>query len=161
MGLEIAYVKQIASGGITPGWTEVVVNFTTPVGCVSAGVYALRDSGLGVDILLWGASLKLAGGGPEILSNVNTIGQAPWELSSVSTTLNFGTDPIGGSQASRATVSVAGHYLRQTATVTASTNYTFRFWAKNNGGTVASYSVYNFSSPSDIVAVTSYFSQLP
>lgn len=38
-------------------WTQVSVSFVAPVGCTSINVYPLRDSGVPVDILLWGAAL--------------------------------------------------------------------------------------------------------
>jgi hypothetical protein len=40
-------------------WTQIVVTFTTPAGCTSAGVYPLRDSAGAVDLFLWGAKLEL------------------------------------------------------------------------------------------------------
>lgn len=147
-----------------PGWQRIVVPFTTPAGTTDINVYPLRDSGgTTVDILLWGASLQLASGGPELLTYNNSVGNGDrYNTNNCNVFLNYGIDPVGGGQASRITVNSAGHIISYAGvTVTASTNYVFAFWARNNGGTLASYSVYDNTHVADIVAPTSYFSQLP
>jgi len=79
----------------------------------------------------------------------------------ISVTLNFAAAPDGTIHASRAVVtSTAGHALRQTLGVTPGQTYTFSFFARNNGGTAASYSVYDDTHGANIVAATSYFSQI-
>lgn len=40
------------------GWFRYSATFTTPVGCVSARIYPLRDSGTTGDIFIWGAQLE-------------------------------------------------------------------------------------------------------
>jgi hypothetical protein len=84
---------------------------------------------------------------------------ADWLIDSGTKTANFATSPDGTSNAGRyVTAAVAN--LRQVITVTASTQYTFSFYAKANGGTQASYRVFNISGAADIVATTSYFSSI-
>ena len=73
---------------------------------------------------------------------------------------NFATAPDGTQTAARVYNTGATDNVAQTVTVVAGTAYTFTFRAKNNGGTTASYRVYNLTGSADIVAVTSYFSQL-
>ena len=40
------------------GWFRYSATFTTPVGCVTARIYPLRDSGTTGDIYIWGAQLE-------------------------------------------------------------------------------------------------------
>jgi hypothetical protein len=76
-------------------------------------------------------------------------------------TQNFAAAPDGTIHASRGVVtSAAGHALRQTLGVTPGQTYTFSFFAQNNGGTTAAYSIYDDTHGANIVAPTSYFSQL-
>jgi hypothetical protein len=54
----------------------------------------------------------------------------------------------------------SGSFRSAAVTVLASTAYTFSFWVKNNGGSVALYRAFNVSGSADIVSETSYFSQV-
>ncbi len=101
-------------------------------------------------------------GNPNLLTNPELIGAYPWEtLGAITVTQNFAAAPDGTVSATRGVVtSSAGHALRQGASVTAGSTYTFSFFAKNNGGTAASYSIYDYDHGANIVAPTSYFSQL-
>ena len=54
----------------------------------------------------------------------------------------------------------SGSFRSAAVTVSANTAYTFSFWVKNNGGSVALYRAYNVSGSADIVSETSYFSQI-
>ena len=84
---------------------------------------------------------------------------ADWLIDGGTKTANFSTSPDGTTNAGRyVTAAVAN--LRQVITVTASTQYTFSFYAKANGGTQASYRVYNITGGADIVPITSYFSSI-
>jgi len=73
---------------------------------------------------------------------------------------NFATSPDGTNNAARVNNTGTIDNLAQTVSVTAGTSYTFSFYAKNNGGSTANYLVYNLTGGADIVAVTSYFSQI-
>jgi hypothetical protein len=99
---------------------------------------------------------------PNLLSSTEQIGAAPWQLlGPISVTQNFAAAPDGTIHASRGVVtSAAGHALRQTLGVTPGQTYTFSFFAQNNGGTTAAYSIYDDTHGANIVAPTSYFSQL-
>jgi hypothetical protein len=99
---------------------------------------------------------------PNLLSNPDQIGVAPWgTLGSIAVTPNYATAPDGTLHATRAVVtSAAGHALRQGVSATPGTTYTFSFFARNNGGTASSYSVFDQDHFADIVAPASYFSQL-
>lgn len=102
-------------------------------------------------------------GNSNLLLSPEQIGDGNWIVSgaTISATLNFAPAPDGTSHATRGLVTDAsGHALYETATVSPSTTYTFSFLAKNNGGTKASYSVYDNTHNADIVATTSYFAQL-
>jgi len=101
-------------------------------------------------------------GNPNLLTSPEQIGAAPWELlGPITVTLNYAAAPDGSLSATRGVVtSSAGHALRQGPAVTAGTTYTFSFFAKNNGGTAASYSVWDDTHGANIVAPTSYFSQI-
>jgi hypothetical protein len=74
--------------------------------------------------------------------------------------LNFATAPDGTQHGSRATSGGNGHVLRQNISLTPGTTYTFSFFARNNGGSAASYCVYDYIHNTEIVPTTSYFSQL-
>jgi hypothetical protein len=99
---------------------------------------------------------------PNLLASPEQIGASPWAvLGPVSVTQNFAAAPDGTVHASRAVVtSTAGHAIRQTLGVNAGQTYTFSFFAQNNGGTAASYSIYDDTHGANIVAATSYFSQI-
>jgi len=101
--------------------------------------------------------------GGNLLRSPNAIGATPWaHWGNVSTTVNFASAPDGTQTASRAVVSAAGgHALVQPSVgVSPSTAYVFSFYARNNGGTAASYSVYDTTHGSDIVFPTSYVSRI-
>lgn len=86
---------------------------------------------------------------------------ATWGASAGSTlTPAAAIGPDGATSGARITTSTAGHLVSQTVTVSASTQYVFSFYAKNNGGTVAAYSVYDLTHAADIVSSTQYVSQL-
>jgi hypothetical protein len=99
---------------------------------------------------------------PNLLSSPEQIGAAPWVLlGAITLTQNFAAAPDGTIHATRAVVtSTAGHAVRQGVGVTPGQTYTLSFFARNNGGTAAAYSVYDGTNFADIVAATSYFSQL-
>src|SRR5438132_5878414 len=99
---------------------------------------------------------------PNLLLSSDSIGDANWgNLGTVTTTLNYATAPDGTQTATRAVVTQAGgEALLQRVAVVPNTSYTFSFYAKNNGGTAASYSVYDASNNADIVPSTPYISSI-
>jgi len=99
---------------------------------------------------------------PNLLLSSDSIGDANWgNWGTMTTTLNYATAPDGTQHATRAVVTQpGGHALVQQATVAANTSYTFSFYARNNGGSAASYSVYDFTHGADIVPSTPYISTI-
>ena len=88
-----------------------------------------------------------------------------WVYDIFTRTIVTGTAPSGADQSIVQTQNASSGTIRSIATtVTASTAYTFSFWAKNNGGTKAHYRVWNVTAGSAIVDHTSptasYFAQL-
>lgn len=85
-----------------------------------------------------------------------------WVANAITRTNVSAVTPDGNTTATTCGLSHngSGSFRSQAITVTASTTYTFSFWAKNNGGSVALYRAYNVSGSADIVAETSYFSQI-
>ena len=75
---------------------------------------------------------------------------------------NTGTavSPSGATDAEELTIANASNNRGKTVTVVAETDYVFSFWVKKGTATDLKYSVYDISNASDIVARTSYFSQL-
>lgn len=85
-------------------------------------------------------------------------GDATWIKSgAVTVTGNYAAGPDGTTTAARM-VSTGANSVYQTITVSASTQYTLSFYAKNNGGSRAAYRVYDNTGSADIVGITSYFS---
>ena len=109
--------------------------------------------------------LLIEGQGINLTNYSGTFDTAFWNFDGFTRTIVTGTAPSGTGQSILQTQNAAGGNIRSNAiTVTASTAYTFSFWAKNNGGTKASYRVWNASAGSAIVDHTSpsssYFAQL-
>lgn len=95
----------------------------------------------------------------------NIFDTAFWNFDGFTRTILTDTAPSGTGQSILQTQNATGGNIRSNGiTVTASTAYTFSFWAKNNGGTKAHYRVWNASGGSAIVDHTSpaasYLSQL-
>lgn len=85
---------------------------------------------------------------------------AAWSASgSITVTANQTVAPDRTTTADKF-VTAGSASVRQSVTVTAGTTYTFSFFAKNNGGTIARYRVYDNTNLAEIVAPTSYFSQI-
>ena len=85
---------------------------------------------------------------------------ASWLKGNTTATANTTISPDGTTNADTITIqTTSGNNLRQNITVTANTTYTFSFYALRGTATDLRYSVFNFSGGSDIVAVTSYYSQ--
>ena len=109
--------------------------------------------------------LLIEGQGINLTNYSGTFDTAFWNFDTFTRTIVTGTAPSGTGQSILQTQSAAGGTIRSNAiTVTASTAYTFSFWAKNNGGTKAHYRVWNATAGSSIVDYTSpsssYFAQL-
>jgi hypothetical protein len=83
-----------------------------------------------------------------------------WEESNVTATGDADTAPDGTTTATLLTISSGGHYRRQQITVSASTQYTFSFWGKRGNMDQVKYSVFDISNGANIVAPTSYYSQI-
>lgn len=84
-----------------------------------------------------------------------------WSKNDTTVTANQVTAPDGTLTGDLATFNGNGScFLRNSVTVTALTQYTFSFYAKKGTATNLGYSVYNATSGGDIVASTSYYSQI-
>ncbi len=247
-----SYITQINDSD----YTRITVPFTTPEGCTSIGVYLLRDSGMGVDILLANAQLNtgltaapyeatpnnavigvslnktsttIAVGNTEVLSATITPADATnqnvtwsssdeivatvdengvvtavadgtatitvttadggytaqcsvtvtaavatnllnfshqldetsvWYSSDINIDSNVATAPDSLQTADEVTVTTGWHFLKQMVDVGPNTEYCFSFYAKNQNGTAASYSVYDSTNDADLVPATSYISQI-
>jgi len=97
-----------------------------------------------------------------LMLSSDSVGDGSWMIfGSLASTLNFGPAPDGTSHASRVVSTAAGgHALVQGVTVAPNSDYTFSFYAKNNGGTAASYSVHCLSLGVDIVPPTPYIGSI-
>ena len=95
-----------------------------------------------------------------LLQYSEQLGTAPWSAQgSMTITANQATAPDGTLTAEQA-VATGSASLLQAVTVVPGATYTFSFWAKNNGGSIASYRAYDNTNSAEIVAQTSYFSQI-
>jgi len=85
-----------------------------------------------------------------------------WTANSVTRTNVSTLTPDGNTTTTTCGISHtgSGSFRSAAITVSANTAYTFSFWAKNNGGSVALYRAFNVSGSADIVSETSYFSQI-
>lgn len=80
-------------------------------------------------------------------------GNLSWLASGMTRTATSATSPKGITE-TVALIAGNGSFRSNTITVTASTLYTFSFWAKNNSGTQARYRVWNATAGSSIVDYT-------
>lgn len=93
-----------------------------------------------------------------ILLQSQTLDNASWNTeSSLTVSADVDTAPDGTATADRINITANEAFFRQGVTVAENTAYVFSFYAKRGTATVANYSVFNHSSPGDIVATTSYF----
>jgi hypothetical protein len=98
-----------------------------------------------------------------VLRSSDSIGDGNWVMfgGGLAATLNYASAPDGTQNASRAVATQpGGHGLVQQVAVTENTSYTLAFWARNNGGTAAAYSVHCASLGTDIIATTSYIASI-
>lgn len=96
-------------------------------------------------------------GAVNLLTYSQDFSNAAWVKSNV--TLTPGQiDSAGGTSATRKVVGAGSEH--QAIAVTASTTYTAVFRCKNNGGTEASYAIYDNTGAAFIIGVTSYLSQI-
>jgi LmbE family N-acetylglucosaminyl deacetylase len=97
-----------------------------------------------------------------LLLSPDSIGGANWQvIGALGATLNYAAAPDGTQQASRiVSTQAGGHALRQLVEVAENTQYTFSFWARNNGGAAAANSVHCLSTGTDIVPSTPYLSAI-
>jgi LmbE family N-acetylglucosaminyl deacetylase len=97
-----------------------------------------------------------------LLLSPDAIGDGNWvPMGAIRATPGFAPAPDGTQNASRVeTTEWAGHALAQAVNVAENTSYTFSFFARNNGGGVASYSVHCNTLGADIIAPTSYFANI-
>jgi LmbE family N-acetylglucosaminyl deacetylase len=150
-----------ASAAVAAGATGATFTVTTAaVAVTTTAVISASYGGTASTASL--AVLSSSGpSNPNLLSNPEQIGGTGWDsFGAISTTLNFAVAPDGTQHATRATSGGGGQALRQVATVAPGTTYTVSFFARNNGGTSASYSVYDYDHGADIVPATPYVSQL-
>ena len=94
-----------------------------------------------------------------LLLSSDRIGDGNWVMfgGGLTASLNYAAAPDGTQNASRAIAAQpGGHALVQQVAVAENTSYSFSFWARNNGGTAAAYSVHCASLGVDIIPTTSY-----
>ena len=118
-------------------------------------------------ITLESKGLLIEGAATNLLRRSDTFDttSSVWVYDIFTRTIVTGTAPSGADQSIVQTQNASSGSIRSIGvTVTASTAYTFSFWAKDNGGTKAHYRVWNATAGSAIVNHTSptasYFAQL-
>mgnify|MGYP001251836259 CR=1 FL=1 len=89
----------------------------------------------------------------------NNFSAGGWSAGNLSVTSNNTTSPEGKVNASKITTTNASHFLYFDFTTTASTVYTFSFFAKRGTMSDLKYRVRDLSNVADIIAPTSYYSQ--
>ena len=118
-------------------------------------------------IVLNGLVLALDAGNPKsygdntenLLLYSEQFDNAAWAKINTSVSANTTTAPDGTLTADTVTIASGSHVLNQSVSVTQNTQYTFSFYVKRGTATNLSYSVYNVTAGSNIVAPTSYYSQ--
>ena len=84
-----------------------------------------------------------------------------WSKTGLTVNANQITSPDGGLNADKVDITTANaHYLFDTISVSASTNYTFTFYVKKGTATDVSYSILNATNFTNIVNTTSYFNEI-
>lgn len=144
------------SSGATFTVTTSAVSIPTEV-----AITAVIDGAPRVAILSVNPALPLPG--ENLLTSPESIGDGRWAAwgGGIVVTPASAIAPDGTLHASRAVVpSSGGHALAQTVEVAPGTVYTASFYARNNGGTAASYSVFDGTNNAELVPSTSYFAQL-
>jgi LmbE family N-acetylglucosaminyl deacetylase len=93
-----------------------------------------------------------------LLLSPDRIGDGNWHnLGPIRSTLGAAAAPDGTQNASRVeTTAQGGHALAQVVNVAGNASYAFSFYARNNGGSAASYSVHCSSLGTDIIPATPY-----
>ena len=87
--------------------------------------------------------------------------QSAWVKTGLTVNVNQITSPDGGLNADEVDITTANaHYLFDTISVSASTNYTFTFYVKKGTATDVSYSILNATNFTNIVNTTSYFNEI-
>ena len=157
----------------TTGWTLYTGTFTTNVGTGAISVDPRIYGHTGTATLImdaWFDDIVLTpttavtrmavAQRQNLLQYSEQLGTAPWSAQgSMAVTANQATAPDGTLTADQA-VATGSASLLQAVTVVPGATYTFSFWAKNNGGSIASYRTYDNTNSAEIVAQTSYFSQI-
>ena len=83
-----------------------------------------------------------------------------WAAAGCAVSVNTDVAPDGNTTADIVNITNGGgHFVVQTISVSASTVYTFSFWVKRGTATALSYSIFNSTAGSNIVAPTSYYNQ--
>jgi len=87
--------------------------------------------------------------------------QSVWNKTGLTVSSNQIISPDGSLNADEINITgVNAHYLFDVISVNASTNYVLTFYAKKGTATDVSYSIYDSSNGADIIASTSYYSQI-
>ena len=87
--------------------------------------------------------------------------QSIWSKAGLTVSSNQIISPDGSLNADEINITAANaHFLFDSISVSALTNYTFTFYAKKGTATDVSYSIYDSSNGADIIASTSYYSQI-
>jgi hypothetical protein len=168
-GVAIGSLGSLAGANSTT-WTRV--SLSVNVGANSTVlIYPLAGSGTAGTYYIWGVQFELStvptsyiptyySAITNICQQSNFLATSPWTATFLTPTNNTALAPDGSFTASTLNTTQVAHNIKQTVTVTASTTYTFSFYAKRGTATNASYSVFNESGGTNIVPSTSYYSQI-
>ena len=104
--------------------------------------------GVAKGLLIEAAATNIAGESDNFLTTTLDWVSNSYTSSFLSTSLPTGST---GNSRQISIASGSGSFRSKTLTVTASTQYTFSFWARNNGGSQARYRVWNVTAGSSIV----------
>jgi Carbohydrate binding domain len=126
----------------------------------AGGVQLLGADTVGASVIVPSASFVTAYGGFGSFQNLLTYSEqfdnAIWVKNNLSAAANNATAPNGTATAETVTTTNVSHTIYQVATVTASTTYTFSWWAKAGTQSAVKYSIFDVTHSADIVSATSY-----
>ena len=106
-------------------------------------------------------ALLLENSATNLITYSEDFSQSDWVKTGLTVNVNQITSPYGGLNADEVDITTANaHYLFDTISVSASTNYTFTFYVKKGTATDVSYSILNATNFTNIVNTTSYFNEI-
>ena len=105
-------------------------------------------------------SLLLESQRSNLLPQSEYFGASDWLKTGLTIASNEVASPDGNLNATEVTITNGAHFLFDIISVSASTTYTFSWYAKRGTATNVSYSIYDNTNSVDIISSTSYYSQL-